>query len=85
MIGCLPKQPIIVLYFEFESALKFYNLKAWNLYHQVPHLTQDTTYESDKTTIKHHTQDRQEASHFPAGAYEAAMNRQESMTNKKHK
>ena len=35
MIGCLRthvtrvrKQPIIVLYFEFENELKFYNLKA---------------------------------------------------------
>ena len=32
MIGCLPsrirKQPIIALYFEFETLLKFYNLEA---------------------------------------------------------
>ena len=32
MIGCLRtrvhKQPIIALYFEFETVLKFYNLKA---------------------------------------------------------
>ena len=32
MIGCLRtrvrKQPIIVLYFEFENELKFYNLEA---------------------------------------------------------
>ena len=32
MIGCLRtrvhKQPIIVLYFEFETVLKFYNLQA---------------------------------------------------------
>ena len=32
MIGCLRthvrKQPIIVLYFEFETVLKFYNLRA---------------------------------------------------------
>ena len=32
MIGCLQtrvrKQPIIGLYFEFETVLKFYNLKA---------------------------------------------------------
>ena len=35
MIGCLQthvrKQPIIVLYFEFETVLKFYNLEAWLL------------------------------------------------------
>ena len=33
MIGCLRtrvrKQQIIVLYFEFETALKFYNLETW--------------------------------------------------------
>ena len=33
MIGCLQtcvcKQPIIALYFESETVLKFYNLKAW--------------------------------------------------------
>ena len=32
MIGCLPtrvrKQPIIAVYFEFETVLKFYNLGA---------------------------------------------------------
>ena len=35
MIGCLRtrvhKQPIIALYFEFETVLKFYNLEAWVL------------------------------------------------------
>ena len=35
MIGCLwtrvRKQPIIALYFEFETVLMFYNLKAWML------------------------------------------------------
>ena len=35
-------------------------------YNQVPHLTQDTTMESRKTTIKI-TNKSQEASHFPAG------------------
>ena len=34
MIGCLQtyvrKQPTIVLYFEFETILKFYNLEAWS-------------------------------------------------------
>ena len=34
MIGCLwtrvRKQPIIALYFESETVLKFYNLKAWH-------------------------------------------------------
>ena len=31
-----------------------------NRYNLVPHLTQDTTRESDKNTIKHNTQERQE-------------------------
>ena len=34
MIGCLRtrvrKQPIISLYFEFDTVLKFYNLEAWH-------------------------------------------------------
>ena len=34
MIGCLQtrvrKQQIIVLYFDSETVLKFYNLKAWS-------------------------------------------------------
>ena len=37
---------------------------------QVPHLTQDTTRKSDKNTIKHNTQESQEAS-----PYQVAMNR----------
>ena len=59
--------------------------KTRNLYNQVPHLTQDTTQESDKTTIKHHTQESQEVSPFPVGDHKAAMYLQESMTNTKHK
>ena len=55
-----------------------------NRYNQVPHLTQDTTSESVKITIKHHK--REPRGHpFPAGDHKAAMNRQESMTNTRHK
>ena len=43
MIGCLltcvHKQPIIALYFEFESVLKFYILEARS--GQIEHLTKD--------------------------------------------
>ena len=53
-------------------------------YNQVTHLTQDTTWESDKNTINI-TNKSQEASPFPAGDHKAAMNRCESMTNTKHK
>ena len=56
-----------------------------NRYNQVTHLTKDTTWESDKNTIKHNIQESQEASPFPGGDHKVAMNRQESMTNMKHK
>ena len=55
-----------------------------NRYNQVPHLTQDTTYESDKITIKHHKQEPR-GQPFPAGEHKAAMNRRESITNTRHK
>ena len=54
-------------------------------YNQVPHLTQDTTWESDKNTRKHHKQESQEVSPFSAGDHKAAMKKQESMKNRKHK
>ena len=41
--------------------------KIRNQYNQVPHLTHDTEWESDKNTIKHHIQDSEEVSHFPTG------------------
>ena len=56
-----------------------------NQYIQVPHLTQDTTWGNDKNTRKHHTQESQEVSPFQAGDHKAAMNRQDSMTDTKHK
>ena len=59
--------------------------KIRNQYNQVPHLTQDTTQESDKNTIKHYTQESQLVTPFPEGDHKAAMNRQESMTNTKRK
>ena len=43
-------------------------------------IKEDTTWESDKNTKKHHTQESQDVSSFPAGNHKAAMNRQESMT-----
>ena len=57
--------------------------KIRNRYNQMPHLTQDTTLESDKNTIKHHKQEPR-VSPFPAGDHKAAMYRRESMTNKRH-
>ena len=56
--------------------------KIRNQYNQVPHLTQDTTWEKDKITIRHRNQ---EVSSFSAGDHKAAMTRRESMTNSRHK
>ena len=53
-------------------------------YNQVPHLNQDTTWESDKNTINITTKS-QEVSPFPTGDHEAAMNRRENMRNTRHK
>ena len=58
--------------------------KIWNRYNKVPHLTQDTTWESDKNARKHHILESQEVSPFPAGDHKAAMIRQDSMTDTKH-
>ena len=58
--------------------------KITNRYHQVPDLTQDIAWESDKIIFKH-TNKSHEASLFPAGDHKAAMNRRKSMTNTTHK
>ena len=55
--------------------------KIRNQNNQVPHLIQDITWESDKTTRKHHIQESQEVSPFQVDGHKTAMNRQESMTN----
>ena len=60
-------------------------VKIRNRYNQVPHLTQDTTRESDKNTIKQYTQESQDVSHLPVGDHKAAMNIQENTTNTKHR
>ena len=80
-----PFKTVLHIQVLFKSVLTLVRkvAKIRNRYNQVPHLTQDTTWESDKYTIKH--QERQEVSPFPAGDQKAAMNRQESMTSKRHK
>ena len=50
-----------------------------NRYNQVPHLSQDTKWESNKITINISNKS-QEVSPFPSGDYKAAMNRRESLT-----
>ena len=47
---------------------------------QVPHLTQDTTRESNKNTTNI-TNKSLEVNPFPAGDHKAAVNRRESMRN----
>ena len=51
--------------------------KIKNQYKQIPHLTQDTIWESDKNTRKHHIQENQEVNPFPAGDHKAARNKQD--------
>ena len=48
-----------------------------NRYNQAPHLTQDTTWESDKTQLNI-TNESQKVNPFPAGDHKAAMNRRET-------
>ena len=52
-----------------------------NQFSHVPHLTQDTEWESDKNTRKHHVQESQEVSPFPTGDHKAATNRHLAKTN----
>ena len=54
-----------------------------NQYNQVPHLTQDTTWERDKSQLDI-TNKSKEISLFPAGDHKAAINRRESMTPIRH-
>ena len=49
---------------------------GWSFLKQVPHLTQDTLWESDNTGT-HHIQESQEVSPSPAGDHKAVMNRRE--------
>ena len=85
----------------FNSAVKTMKArkaaKIRNRYNQVPHVTQDTTWKSDKSAIEitnkiskgAKIRNRynqvphltQEVSPFPAGYHKTAMNRRESITN----
>ena len=61
------KSPILTLMVPMYNS-KEANIRNW--YNQVPHLTQDTIWESDKNTRKNHTQEGQEVSLFPAGDHQ---------------
>ena len=55
-----------------------------NRYNQVPHLTQDTIWESDKNTRKHHTHKMQEVSPFPVGDLKASKKQTRQYDKDKH-
>ena len=87
----------IMLWFWIRKLHESWDLTLWvkvrngakirKRYNQVPHLTQDTTCESNKNTINI-TNKSQKVSPFPAGDHKAAMKRRKSMRNtrnKKHK
>ena len=44
---------------EYKNKDQSKEAKIRNRYNQIPHLTQDTTWESDKNTIKHNIQESQ--------------------------
>ena len=75
-----PKGLEIIAFFD-ETIRVRKKAKIRNRYNQAPHLSQDTTWESNKYTIKHHTQESQEVSPFPAGDHRAKINRQENTIN----
>ena len=66
--------PVLTLFTRIKVSKKE---KIRNRYNQVPHLTQEATLENDKNTRKHHFQESQDSSPFPAGNHKAAMNRQD--------
>ena len=63
-----------LIYLEHGEVRK--KTKTSNRYNQVPHLTQDTIWESDKNTRKHHIQESQEVNPFPD---KAAWHSQDTM------
>ena len=77
----------IYLYLETFKFCKTYKVrkkaKTRNRCDLIPHLTKDTILDSDKSTRKHHKQESQEVSPFPAGDHKAARNIQDSMANYK--
>ena len=66
-------------------------MKVWekaaimNRYNQIPQLKQGSTWESDKNIRYYHIQEGKGISPFQAVDHKAAMNRQDCMTDPKHK
>ena len=53
--------------------------RIWNQYNEVPHLTQDTIWESDENLRRQQTQQSQKDSSFTKGYHKAARNREAIM------
>ena len=71
---------------EFKNIVKVRKkAKIRNQHNQAPHLTQETTLESDKNQLKQNIHESKEVRSFPADDHKAIMNRQTNMTNTKHK
>ena len=66
----------------YIGVVKVKKAKIRNQYNQVPHLTWDTIWESNKNTRKHHTQESQEVSPSPVGDHKAAGKRQDNILSK---
>ena len=63
------------------SKLSKEEVKISNQYNQVPHLTCNTIWDSDKNKILHNTLVREpRGQHFPAGTHKATRNRPGSIT-----
>ena len=55
--------------------------KIRNWYSQIPHLTQNIIWDSEKTHKKHHIQESEKVYPFQVGDHNTARNRQGSMTD----
>ena len=71
----------MVIYKLFTTKLSKKEGKDQESNNQAPHLTQDTTWESNENTPKHRTQESQEVSSSPVGDHMTTKYRQENMTN----
>ena len=78
---------IIYIVGNTNSITSAMNIYLQTEYNQAPHLTKDTTWESSKITIKHHTQESQEVSPFPAGDHKQTRKQKHEtqITNMIHK
>ena len=71
--------PISSIKFMYQRDIVSKKAKSRNQYNQVPHLTQDTTWESDKNTRKRQIQESHGVGPFQAGDHKAAMTKQERL------